>query len=141
MKSRKLRRIWGKPWDFAYLLELEQYKIREMRDYMQKHHHLMGWQLVIRDMNICLKLIDIILEKDQYYRSWLDNCYGSKPHKQLPFPVYVNSKNYKRFMPLLEKFDYDNIHLQAGMNISLRQRKALYLYNKIRAYRMECWWD
>ena len=61
MKSRKLRRIWGQPWDFAYLLELEQYKIREMRDYMQKHHHLMGWQLVIRDMNICLKLIDIVL--------------------------------------------------------------------------------
>lgn len=141
MKSRKLRRIWGYPWDFVYLLELEQYKIREMRDYMQKHHHLMGWQLVIRDMNICLKLIDIILEKDQHYRSWLDNCYGFIPHKQLPFPVYVNSKNYKRFMPLLEKFEYNDMYLQTRMNISLRQKKALYLYNKIRAYRMECWWD
>lgn len=101
----------------------------------------MGWQLVVRDMNICLKLIDIILEEDQYYRSWLDNCYGSRPIKQLPFPVYVNSKNYKRFMPLLEKYRHDDMHLQAHLNISLRQKKALYLYNKIRAYRMECWWD
>lgn len=141
MKPRAFKRIWGKPWDFAYLLELEQYKIREMRDYMQKHHHLMGWQLVVRDMNICLKLIDIILEKDQYYRSWLDNCYGSIPHKQLPFPVYVNSKNYKRFMPLLNNFKEDNIILRTGLYISLRQKKALYLYNKIRAYRMDYWWD
>ena len=141
MKSRKLRRIWGQPWDFAYLLELEQYKIREMRDYMQKHHHLMGWQLVVRDMNICLKLIDIILEKDQYYRSWLDNCYGSKPHKQLSFPVYVNTKNYKRFWPMVEDLHQDNLVLYNGIIISLRQQKALFLYNKIRAYRMQSWWD
>lgn len=141
MKPRAFKRIWGKPWDFAYLLELEQHKIREIRNYMQKHHHLINWQLVIRDMNICLKLIDIILEKDQYYNSWLDNCYGSKPYKQLPFPVYVNAKNYKRFMPLLEKFGHDDVYLQANLNISLRQKKALYLYNKIRAYRMETWWD
>ena len=141
MKPRAFKRIWGKPWDFAYLLALEQHKIREMRNYMQKYHHLMNWQLVVRDMNICLKLIDIILEKDQYYCSWLDNCYGSKPYKQLPFPVYVNAKNYKRFVPLLEKFGHDDVYLQAHLNISLRQKKALYLYNKIRAYRMETWWD
>ena len=141
MKPRAFKRIWGKPWDFAYLLELEQHKIREMRNYMQKYHHLMSWQLVVRDMNICLKLIDIILEKDQYYRSWLDSCYGSIPYKQLPFLVYINTKNYKRFMPLLNNFKEDNVILHTGLCISLRQKKALYLYNKIRAYRMECWWD
>ena len=141
MKSRKLRRIWGKPWDFAYLLELEQYKLKEMSAYFKKSQLTVGWEFQVRDIELCIKLIDIILEKDQYYRSWLDNCYGSIPHKRLPFPVYVNSKNYKRFMPLLEKFGYDDIHLQANMNINLRQRKALYLYNKIRAYRMECWWS
>ena len=141
MKPRAFKRIWGKAWDFGYLLQLEQHKIREMRNYMQKYHHLMNWQLVVRDMNICLKLIDIILEKDQYYCSWLDNCYGSIPYKQLPFPVYVNSKNYKRFIPLLDNFKEVNTALRTSLYISLRQKKALYLYNKIRSYRMEHWWD
>ena len=141
MKPRAFKRIWGKPWDYGYLLKLEQYKIREMWKYFQKSQLTEGWELQVRDLKLCDKLISIVLEEDKYYRSWLDNCYGSRPHKQLPFPVYVNSKNYKRFMPLVEKFGHDNVHLQASMNINLRQTKALYLYNKIRAYRMECWWD
>ena len=141
MKSRKLRRIWGQPWDYSYLLELEQYKLKEMSAYFKKSQLTVGWEFQVRDIELCIKLIDIVLEKDQYYRSWLHNSYGSTPHKQLSFPVYIISKNYKRFMPLLEKFEHDNIRLQASMNISLRQTKALYLYNKIRVYRMETWWD
>lgn len=141
MKSKAFKRIWGQPWDYGYLLKLEQYKIREMCKYFQKSQLTVGWELQVRDLKLCDKLIDIILEKDIYYQSWLDNCYGSIPHKQLPFPVYVNSRNYKRFMPTVSNFKEDNIHLQASMNISLRQKKALYLYNKIRAFRMEHWWD
>ena len=30
MKSRGFKRIWGKPWDYAYLLLLEQRKLKEM---------------------------------------------------------------------------------------------------------------
>lgn len=141
MKSRKLRRIWGEPWDFAYLLELEQYKLKEMSAYFKKSQLTVGWEFQVRDIELCIKLIDIILEKDQYYQSWLHNCYGSMPIKQLPFPVYVNSKNCKRFMPLLDSFKENNVVLRTGLYISLRQQKALYLYNKIRSYRMETWWD
>jgi hypothetical protein len=141
MKSRKFRRIWGQPWDYCYLLELEQYKLKEMSAYFKKSQLTVGWEFQVRDIELCIKLIDIILEKDQYYRSWLHNCYGSIPHKQLPFPVYVNSKNCKRFMPLLDSFKENNVVLRTGLYISLRQKKALYLYNKIRAYRMEHWWD
>ena len=140
MKPRVFKRIWGKPWDFAYLLALEQHKIREMRNYMQKYHHLMNWQLVVRDMNICLKLIDIILEKDQYYCSWLDNSYGSKPYKQLPFPVYVNLRNYKRFIPTIDVDKY-NESLLSHLQSNIRKEKAMHLYNKIRAYKMWGWWD
>lgn len=141
MKSRKLRRIWGKPWDFTYLLNLEQFKLKEMVAYFKKSQLTVGWEFQVRDINLCIKLIDIILEKDKYYQSWLHNCYGSTPNKQLPFPVYVNLKNYKRFMPLVDDLKEDNIVLHTGLCISLRQKKALYLYNKIRAYRCEHWWD
>ena len=151
MKSRKLRRIWGKPWDFDYLLKLEQYKIREMIAYFKKHHHLSNWKFVVRDMQICDRLISIVLEKDKHYQSWLDVnygegrwCYNKEKIKYVRFHIKVNTKNFKRFFPLA-KFDdpivLQHPHLEDNAKISLRQKKALYLYNKIRAYRMGCWWD
>ena len=141
MKGRELKRVWGKPWDFGYLLKLEQYKIREMCEYFKKSQLTVGWELQVRDLTICDKLISIILEEDRHYRGWLDTCYGGIKRLQIPFTVYVNTKNYKRFMPTVEDFHQDNLVLHNGMLISLRQQKALFLYNKIRAYRMERWWN
>ena len=141
MKGREFKRVWGKPWDSWYLLKLEQYKIREMITYFKKHHHLSNWKFVVRDMQICDKLISIVLEEDKHYQGWLDVCYGGTKRIQIPFPVYVNTKNYKRFMPRVEDFYQNNLVLHNRMLISLRQQKALYLYNKIRAYRMQYWWD
>ena len=141
MKAREFKRIWGKPWDSRYLLKLEQYKIREMVAYFKKHHHLSNWKFVVRDTQICDKLISIVLEEDKHYQGWLDVCYGGTKRIQIPFPVYVNTKNCKRFMPRVEDFYQNNLVLHNGMLISLRQQKALYLYNKIRAYRMQYWWD
>lgn len=141
MKSRVFKRVWGKPWDFGYLLKLEQYKIREMCKYFKKSQLTEGWKLQVRDLTICDKLISIVLEEDKYYKGWLDTCYGGTKRTQIPFPVYVNTKNYKRFMPTVEDLHQNSLVLHNGMLISLRQQKALYLYNKIRAYRMERWWD
>ena len=141
MKPRAFKRIWGKPWDYGYLLKLEQYKIREMCKYFQKSQLTVGWELQVRDLKLCDKLISIVLEEDKYYNSWLHNSYGVIPHKQIPFPTYVNKKNYKRFMPYLDDFKEDNLVLYNGLLISLREQKALYLYNKIRAYRMQNWWS
>ena len=141
MKAREFKRIWGKPWDYEFLLKLEQYKIREMITYFKKYHHLSNWEFVVRDMQICDKLISIVLEEDKHYKGWLDACYGGTKRTQIPFPAYVNTKNYKRFMPTVEDFHQNSLVLHNGMLISLRQQKALYLYNKIRAYRMQHWWD
>ena len=140
MKAREFKRIWGEAWDACFLLEIEKRKLTEIRDYIAKHKRHVDWELDVRDMNICLKLLDIILEKDQYYRSWLDNCYGSRPHKQLPFSVYVNLRNYKRFIPCLDINKY-NESLLAHLQSNIRKEKAMYLYNKIRAYKMLGWWD
>lgn len=142
MKPRAFKRIWGKPWDYGYLLKLEQYKIREMCEYLKKHHAHIDWELQVREMTICIKLIDIILEEDKYYLSWLHECYGHNLHRELSFPVYVNIRNYKRFLPLSNPEQFvDNNFLFPHFQVSLRQQKAMYLYNKIRAYCMFAWWD
>ena len=142
MKPRAFKRIWGKPWDFGYLLNLEKAKIKEMCEYITKHHHLSNWEYVVREMKICIKLIDIIQENDKYHQSWLHECYGSRPFKDLPFPVYVNMKNCTRFIPTLNKVDIKKSdRLYSHYCQEIRRVKAMHLYNKIRAYKMWGWWD
>jgi hypothetical protein len=99
MKGREFKRIWGKPWDYGYLLKLEQYKIREMCKYFKKSQLVVGWELQVRDLTICDKLIDIILEEDKQYQSWLHSNYNISAkdrwqNKGLKFPIYVNVRNY-----------------------------------------------
>ena len=151
MKAREFKRIWGKPWDSGFLLKLEQHKIREMIAYFKKHHHLSNWKFVVRDMQICDRLISIVLEEDKHYRGWLDAnygegkwCYNKEKIEYIRFHIKVNTKNSKRFFPLANFNDsivLQHPHLKDSAKISLRQQKALYLYNKIRAYRMQHWWD
>jgi hypothetical protein len=138
MKARKFRRIWGHPWDYSYLLSIEQCKLKEMSAHFKKHQLTVGWEFQVRDCELCIKLIDIILERDVWYRSWLHTNYGPNP-QSTSFPKYVNIKNSKRFMPHV---DFDkNPKMFEHLKIALRQQKAMYLYNKIRAYRMFHWWD
>ena len=125
--------------DFGYLLDLEKAKIKEMCEYLKKHHTHLNWELQVREMTICIELINIIMEEDKYHRSWLHSCYGCIPHKNLPFPVYVNIKNCKRFIPNLEITQNDSLYSHYCAN--LRREKAMRLYNKIRAYKMWGWWD
>ena len=147
MKGREFKRIWGKPWDYGFLLKLEQYKIREMCKYFKKSQLVVGWELQVRDLTICDKLIDIILEEDKQYQSWLHSNYNISAkdrwqNKGLKFPIYVNVRNYKRFLPQARYDATDMLpFLIENFKISLRQQKALYLYNKIRAYRMQHWWS
>lgn len=75
-------------------------------------------------MSICVNLIGIILEEDstlEYIPSTKTRNYNYKVIK------YVNTKNALRF-----NFD-DNVDIQNKFAQELlRQRKANYLYNKIR---------
>ena len=61
----KLHKVLMKsyPWDDAFLYELEQAKIEEMCKYHEKHQRFEGWEYVVRDMKLCMKLIDIFTGK------------------------------------------------------------------------------
>ena len=110
-------------YDFEYMLDLEKFKLKRMSEYFSKSQIISDWERVVKEINLCIKLIDIITEKDP--PGYLYN--GTK---KLP---YVNTRNYKRFL----KYIYDNDFYRDD----LRQTKALYLYNLIRTYRMMSWWD
>lgn len=145
MKDRKFRRIWGEPWDWYYLLNLERCKIKEMMNYINKTRRFVGYQTVVRDMQICIKLIDIVLEEDAPYKSWLHQSYGNPVKdfellEEAKFPKYINTKNRHRF--LHKDFlngDYPNIF--NSLLAEYRKMKALALYNKIRTYKLFSWWD
>lgn len=145
MKPRNFKRIWGKPWDWCYLLHLEQCKLREMADYFERKNRFVGVEKVVKDIRICIKLIDIICENDAPYKSWLHQSYGGyvkdfEELEEVKFPKYVNIRNRHRF--LSKDFlngDYPNIF--NSLLAEYRRIKALALYNKIRTYKLFSWWD
>lgn len=146
MKPRNFKRIWGKPWDWYYLLDLERHKIREMMNYINKTQRFVGWEIVVRDMRTCIKLIDIVLEEDIPYKTWLHQNYSYpfkdfEHFKETPFPRYVNVKNADRFLKPKNYLIDPNELIYQILITEYRRVKALALYNKIRTYKLFTWWD
>ena len=47
MKVREFKRVWGFPWDYTYLLQIEQCKIKEMSAYFKKYNFIKStWNFV-----------------------------------------------------------------------------------------------
>lgn len=142
-------------WDYAFLLELEQKKIKTMADTFEKANFFEGCNFVVRDMRICVSLLDIVLEKSHCYNLLFENSLIQKSNNKKGFQYNaknfkyvrthnVNSKNAKRFMP-----DETN-ELYFGKDASdtvrilgedeLRASKAWRLYCQIREEYLLKWW-
>lgn len=142
---KNFKRLIGEDWDFAYLLELEQYKFKRMAKYFAKSQLTIGWEKQVETCNLLVKLLDIVLEKDALYNHWLHESYGKINHETgkfdiRKFPRYINIHNAKRFFPSMEDKEYDSPIFES-LKAHLRQQKAWYLYNKLRYYRMQELWD
>lgn len=133
------------PWDYAYLYEIEQAKIAEMVEYHRKNQRFVGWEEVVRDMEICYKLIDIFLGKKDMFHYDGDLTYtklengnyevGHTSDFKYQCDVKVNTKNADRFVNAENKKWYiEHPH-------ELYMEKAKRLYHKIRFERDESWWD
>jgi hypothetical protein len=109
------------------------------RDFAKWRHHV-DWDRTVKEMQLCVKLLDIILEQDKYYNSWLHASYGDGHNKVQPFPLHVNLKNYKRFLRQVDEWPTNEV-LHEHLKIELRKRKALHLYHKIRNMKILTWWD
>lgn len=106
-----------KTFDCLFLLDVEKAKMLEMKEYFRSISHIRDRDRIIKEMDICIKLIDIIREyQDQ------DN-------------IYINIRNKSRFVkPEYFKF-YDTYKDE------LRLIKAEHLYYEIRKKYTRTWWD
>ena len=104
--------------DYAFMLEIEKHKLKNMLKYFKKSNIREDNAIVIRDLKLAIYLLDIILKEDYKHR--------------------VNIKNGLRFVNLNEltfikrfpEYIYD-----------VAVAKAWCLYHKLRYYRMRNWWD
>lgn len=134
-----------KDFDFAYLLILERFKLKKMiKNFQEAQHPTVGIEYTIRDMQICVNLIDIILEEDSAYKTYLKQYENLKmeflPDGRLELgeidvkiPIYINIKNKNRFFS-------DTQETSEIFLMEFRRIKALHLYNKIRNRMFSWWW-
>ena len=123
---------WFKPisktyyWDYGYLIDIEKHQLKQMLKYFIKSDLVENNDIIVRDIKLCLSLIDIIKNEAEDMS-------------------YVNIKNYKRFIPSLNNEMLDplirDVNTVKMVSRWIAQEKAFHLYNKIRAYRMQSWWD
>lgn len=117
--------------DYGYLLNLEKFKLQLMIDEFKNYAHT-DHTSNIRWMSICIKLIDIIQEEDSILERLSPGYYT--------VTSYVNIKNAYKY-GLESNVNHKNPDIVAFAKDTLRQRKALYLYNKIRYNYIYEWWD
>ena len=131
-------------YDDAYdsLLMLEKYKLSKMAD---RYERLAGnidkpflecWTIV-RDLRLCVKLIDIVDGTDSTYKVAYNpeaRTYDKKGVK------YVNMRNAHRFIPPKFQKLYDkNKWLSIAITNEVRRMKAWSLYIHIRALNINRW--
>ena len=64
--------------DYAFLIALEKKKLQRMHDYFKRESILERKDIVARDIAICIRLIDIFMEEDAVYNTWLHQSYSGK---------------------------------------------------------------
>ena len=126
-KNKKLVKLATEfqPWDFGFNLEIElEMLVRMYSFYSSDKPVAVGSEIIAKEINLAINLLKIIIEEDNAV-VWSSKYILTK---------YVNIKNAKRFgnIPNLD---------EPLMKECLRRSKAWYLYNKLRLYRMQSWWD
>lgn len=139
-------------WDNGYLIALEKEKLQRMHDCIKREGHLENNAIVVRDIAICIRLINIFMEDDAVYNTWLHQSFsGNLKFRKLEnglyelddidrkpianFLVYVNVRNERRFFratPIRDAQQKSNRDKTILSTVSLRQQKALHLYHLIR---------
>lgn len=115
-----------KPFDYQYLLEIEMEALKQMSEYQRAKGICVNSERYAEQMKTAINVLKIALD---------GNIQCSHDYKQWWMPVYVNTKNYRRFFPI-------NLEIHDPLIVcSIREEKAWHLYCKIREYFMRTWWD
>ena len=118
--------VTSPPFDWSYLLRLEQVKLREMKRYFELTNGTFDHTDDIRWIGICIKLLDIIINEPEDH-------------------PYVNTRNMWRFIrptdyaKCVKKEDVEQYYKSYPQD--LRWVKAEHLYYEIRKQYTCRWWD
>lgn len=112
--------------DWQFMLDLERHKLKRMHKYFTEHNIAESDSRVTKELNLAIKLIEIICGDDSD-RLLIDGN----------FKKYVNIKNYKRFVT----YTTPQLNVSAYFRSELRVEKAWNLYHKLRQDRMRTWWN
>lgn len=115
-------------YDYAYLLSIEKQALICMKDYFSNSNIAVSDKEVAKDLDLAIKLLDIILE--------IDNSYTYSFPGKFHSIKYVNTKNAYRFLSGY-KFDFSSPVIKDA----LRVEKAWHLYNRLRELKMRHWWN
>ena len=146
--------VINKNFDWSFLLRIEQIKFRNMLKFFEKAT-VVDSSVIVRDLKLELKLIDIILEED--WAIDIDNS-QTEDKKENAGPLdweilkYVNTKNADRFFKNREhpffRVQFGDIKPgevvrgdKASWLQELRIEKAWKLYHKIKYDKMRTWWE
>lgn len=133
---------WNDYDHYDSLLTLEKYKLSKMADRQERiaedidGHFVESWS-IIRDLRLCVKLIDIVNGTDNAYKV----AYNHETHSYEKNGVtYVNMRNAYRFIsPKLLKLHDANMWLGITITNEVRRMKAWSLYSQIRTLNINRW--
>ena len=114
--------------DYEYLLDIERVALKYMAKYFKSSNIVVYNEFIVRDISLCLKLLDIAAGGDFYS----NNLFHENEGINAP---YVNTRNKDRFIKYTTKgFG------SPAIKFFIREVKAWSLYCKIRS-NMQSWWD
>ena len=98
-------------WDYGYLIALEKKKLQRMHDCIKREGHLENNAIVTRDIAICIRLIDIFMEDDAVYNTWLHQSFsGEMKFRKLTDGNYQLDDTDRK--PLADLPVYVNVFMQ-----------------------------
>ena len=114
--------------DYEYLLDIERVALKYMAEYFKSSSIVTHNEFIVRDISLCLKLLDIAAGGDFYSNNlFLENEGINAP--------YVNTRNKDRFI----KHNAKSFGSPA-IKFLIREVKAWNLYCRVRS-NMQAWWD
>ena len=115
-----------KPFDFGFLLEIEEQALIYMRDYFRTSKIAVGNERNAELISLAIKLLRIATEQDSSL-----NISSLNEYEYLKYVNIKNARRYNQFFISWEPFELE----------SLREEKAWRLYHRIRNQYMREWWD
>ena len=130
----------GWPYDSYYLLKLEQSKLKEMIAYSERNMRYVGQEYDIRDMKICVSLIDIITETRDLF-TFDGNLEFSEPDEFGNCTINTDKLKYRCFVNVNERnaYRFSNENRKYHYKHDLYIMKARQLYYQIRIEKEERW--